>query len=128
MASGFRPRACGEEGGLKPREIAIRSWNSPRGEVDQLPYPCFDLRAVVSKGTYIRALGRDLAEAMGGIGTVSRSRRLRIGSACLHSSWNGSGDGESPELISPEELLSLPRLTPPLPNCICSQRRENRSF
>ena len=103
---------AGEEVVLKPREIVIRELELlPAGEGDQLPYPCFDLRAVVSKGTYIRALGRDLAEAMGGIGTVSRIRRLRIGSASLHSSWNWSGDGEIPELISPEELLSLPRLT-----------------
>jgi tRNA pseudouridine55 synthase len=38
-----------------------------------------EFEAVVGKGTYIRALGRDLAQALGTLAHVSALRRLRVG-------------------------------------------------
>jgi tRNA pseudouridine55 synthase len=38
-----------------------------------------DFEAVVGEGTYIRALARDLAEALGTLGHIAELRRLRVG-------------------------------------------------
>lgn len=39
-------------------------------------------RAVVSKGTYIRSLGRDIAQALGTEGYISRLHRAAVGAFC----------------------------------------------
>ena len=46
-------------------------------------YAVFDLECECSKGTYIRSLGRDLANALGTVGCVSKIRRQRIGKITL---------------------------------------------
>jgi tRNA pseudouridine55 synthase len=50
--------------------LACLGWAPPR----------LDFRADVSTGTYIRALGRDIAVALGTVGHLSALRRERIGS------------------------------------------------
>ena len=70
----------------------------------------FALRCVVSKGTYVRALGRDLAKALGTVGCVSKIRRTRIGSLRVGDAWSWNED-ETPEFLPPEEAIPLPRLT-----------------
>ena len=69
-----RARA-GEDVDIKPRKVAIqelRIANMAAGEVS--------LAAIVSKGTYIRSLARDIAHALGTVGHVSYLRRTRSGS------------------------------------------------
>jgi len=69
-----RARA-GEDVDIKPRKVAIqelRIANMAAGEVT--------LAAIVSKGTYIRSLARDIAHALGTVGHVSYLRRTRSGS------------------------------------------------
>ena len=65
----------GEDVNIKPRKVAIqelRIANMAAGEVT--------LAAIVSKGTYIRSLARDIAHALGTVGHVSYLRRTRSGS------------------------------------------------
>lgn len=38
-----------------------------------------DFRAIVSRGTYLRSLARDIAEKLGTVGIIERLRRVRIG-------------------------------------------------
>jgi len=65
----------GESVVLAPRTVRIDS-------LRLLAIPDLDhaeFEAEVGKGTYIRALGRDLAEALGTLGHVSTLRRVRVG-------------------------------------------------
>jgi len=74
-----RARA-GEDVDIKPRKVAIqklRIANMAAGEVT--------LAAIVSKGTYIRSLARDIAHALGTVGHVSYLRRTRAGPFGLES-------------------------------------------
>lgn len=69
-----------------------------RGEVVDLPsrpvridsvellsfeYPRFELQVVCGKGTYIRSLGRDIAEKLGSGAVMSQLRRLRVGAFAI---------------------------------------------
>jgi tRNA pseudouridine55 synthase len=60
---------------LAPREVHIESLH-----IAEMPDPdtCV-IEAVCSKGTYLRALARDLGRALGSLGHVSALRRLRVG-------------------------------------------------
>ncbi|GGY46796.1 tRNA pseudouridine(55) synthase TruB [Parvularcula lutaonensis] len=65
----------GEEVKLKPREVEIDSF-------DLIDMPDADhavFEAVVGKGTYVRALVRDIAEKLGTVAHVSELRRTRVG-------------------------------------------------
>jgi tRNA pseudouridine55 synthase len=66
----------GEEFDLKPRQIMIH-----RAELVEIPDPdhaVFEMEC--SKGSYVRAWVRDLAEALGTCGHIVNLRRLRVGS------------------------------------------------
>lgn len=69
-----------------------------RGEVVDLParpvridsvellsfdYPRFELQVVCGKGTYIRSLGRDIAEKLSSGAVMSQLRRLRVGAFAI---------------------------------------------
>jgi riboflavin kinase/FMN adenylyltransferase len=71
----------------------------------------FHLRCVVSKGTYVRSLGRDIAQALGTIGCVSGIRRLRVGSLRVTDAWNWERRGDPPAPLPVESVLALPQLT-----------------
>ena len=69
----------GEEFTLPPRRIRIDS-------LDLLEMPSADravFEAVCGKGTYIRSLGRDIAQRLGSLGFIDELRRLRVGSFTL---------------------------------------------
>jgi tRNA pseudouridine55 synthase len=59
---------------LAPRPVEIKALRLLRAEGQEA-----ELEAEVGKGTYIRALGRDLAQALGTLAYVSALRRTRVG-------------------------------------------------
>ncbi len=71
-----RARA-GEALAMKPRRVTIHSLRpagEAGGELDEIT-----LAATVSKGTYIRSLARDIAQALNTVGHVTMLRRTRAG-------------------------------------------------
>jgi tRNA pseudouridine55 synthase len=71
---------AGEEVELKPRSVTVhelRLMNATRGGAT--------LRAIVSKGTYIRSLARDIAQALNTVGHVAMLKRTRAGPFSLES-------------------------------------------
>jgi tRNA pseudouridine55 synthase len=87
----------GEEIGMKPRGVTVHtlSIRHPRESGDPANQEKLDSRfrgndeimlsATVSKGTYIRSLARDIANALGTVGHVSYLRRTRAGPFGLES-------------------------------------------
>jgi tRNA pseudouridine55 synthase len=71
----LRPGARGVEMSLEPRRVRIDSAQvvgAPDADHVEIEITC-------GKGTYVRALARDLAEALGACGHVSALRRTRVG-------------------------------------------------
>lgn len=66
---------AGEEVVLKAREVSIYSLEIIQLNVERV----VSFRACVSKGTYIRSLGRDIAQAAGSEGYISRLHRASVG-------------------------------------------------
>ena len=98
---------------LKPRKIHISSLKVI-GCVEEVDPTCtgkcfvaFDLVCECSKGTYIRALGRDIARALGTFGCVSRIRRLRIGKVTLERAVKGA-DLTAADLVPVDHVLDFP--------------------
>lgn len=77
------------------------------------PYPEVGLRVVCGKGTYVRSLADDIAQALGGRAHLTSLRRLRVGSLGLDRAVPGDELGEwEAALISPAEALGdLDRVT-----------------
>ncbi|MDX2095499.1 MAG: tRNA pseudouridine(55) synthase TruB [Alphaproteobacteria bacterium] len=69
---------AGEEVVLAPRPVTVYALECLRGDVPSIAH----FRAVVSKGTYIRSLGRDIAQALGSQGYISRLHRAAVGPFC----------------------------------------------
>ena len=70
-------------------------------------FATFDIECVCSKGTYVRALGRDLGRALGTFGCVSQIRRHRIGNVSVESAVRGE-ELTREHLKSVEEVLDFP--------------------
>ena len=75
----------GREVELKPKvlvidEIEVIDWNEADSELT--------LRIVCSKGTYIRALARDIGEALGSGGHLTALRRTRVGDISIDDCLN----------------------------------------
>lgn len=77
------------------------------------------LKVSCSKGTYIRSLARDIAEATGSCASLSNLRRTRIGPFCLEDASGYSmlapfdsresaryGKGDKPPSVPPDEIHS----------------------
>ena len=64
----------GETVALKPRQVQIKEL-----QLLEYQFPTLQLETTVSKGTYIRALARDLGEKLGTGAFLSDLRRTRIG-------------------------------------------------
>ncbi len=69
---------AGEAVELKSRSVVIHSL-TPHPSPDAEGLECITLTAHVSKGTYIRALARDIAYALGTVGHVTMLRRTKAG-------------------------------------------------
>ena len=97
---------------LKPRRIHISSLKvigegfETEGASGK-SFATFDLECNCSKGTYIRALGRDIARALGTCGCVSMIRRHRIGNVTVDRAVRG--DALTPEHLLPvDQVLDFP--------------------
>lgn len=77
----------GEEIERKPRDIRVETFESmgPIGLTNLGPTgpTSVQARIVCSSGTYVRALARDLGEALGTSAYLSELRRTRIGAFCV---------------------------------------------
>ena len=73
----------GEEIALEPRPIRVLSALALGVGVKQDGTPFWDVAVGVSKGTYVRALARDLGRELGSACYLSQLRRTRSGSVCL---------------------------------------------
>lgn len=92
----------GKEVNIKPKELVI-------DEIELLSFelPTIVIRVVCSKGTYIRALARDIGEALGSGGHLTALRRTRVGSVRVencHSVDDLTKILENEQIINPEEL------------------------
>lgn len=103
---------------LKPRKIHIGELKViGEGEVTEgcsgKEFATFDLICECSKGTYIRALGRDIGRALGTYACVSQIRRHRIGNVTLDKAVRGE-DLTRENLLPVDAVLDFPvvRLTP----------------
>ena len=97
---------------LKPRRIHIESLRIVgEGGVTEgcsgKEFATFDIECVCSKGTYVRALGRDIARSLGTCGCVSQIRRHRIGKVSVESAVRGE-DLTREHLKPVEQVLDFP--------------------
>jgi tRNA pseudouridine55 synthase len=85
---------------LEPRPVEIYQL-----DVVDYHYPRLTLRVCCGSGTYVRSLGRDLAESLGTAAVMSSLIRTAIGSFCVERSI-------APDALNHENLPQL--LVPPL--------------
>ncbi len=102
----------GKDFEMKPRRIHIESLKVVgEGGVTEgcsgKEFATFNIECVCSKGTYVRALGRDIARALGTCGCVSQIRRHRIGKVSVESAVRGE-DLTREHLKSVEQVLDFP--------------------
>jgi len=102
----------GKDFEMKPRRIHIESLKvvgegGVTEECSGKEFATFDIECVCSKGTYVRALGRDIARALGTCGCVSQIRRHRIGKVSVESAVRGE-DLTREHLKSVEQVLDFP--------------------
>ncbi|QAY70574.1 tRNA pseudouridine synthase B [Xylanimonas protaetiae] len=77
---------AGEEVELKARPVTVSEFTvhaARRAEADGVPVLDLDVTVVVSSGTYVRALARDLGAALGTAGHLTALRRTRVGGHTL---------------------------------------------
>lgn len=86
----------GEEVALSPRQVTVRSL-----QLLAFDPPHATLQVVCSKGTYVRSLARDIAEALSTCAHLSGLRRVRIGAFRVESA------------VSPESFDPAVHLLPP---------------
>ena len=99
---------------LKARKIHIASLkvtavvaNDATENCSGRSFATFDLICECSKGTYIRALGRDIARALGTCGCVSGIRRHRIGNVSVEQAVRGE-NLTSEHLLPVDQILDFP--------------------
>lgn len=101
---GYELARRGEAVPLPPTPVCVR-------RIDLLEWepPVLVFRAVVSAGTYLRALARDLGERLGLGGHLRALRRERIG-------WLRVSEAQAPDLVGPGTALLPPlALVPGMP-------------
>lgn len=88
---------------LKPKQLVIDEI-----ELTDFSMPLATLRIVCSKGTYIRALARDIGQAMGSGAHLVALRRTRVGDTRIDDCYTVDALIEhlqNCEMVMPEELL-----------------------
>ena len=90
----------GHEVELKPKTLVI-------DEMELLSFspPEITIRTVCSKGTYIRALARDIGQALGSGGHLTALRRTRVGAICIDDCLSVA---DAANLIREAELAPQP--------------------
>jgi tRNA pseudouridine55 synthase len=91
---------AGEEVKLASRAVKIHDLTIQGHDADSVT-----LRAHVSKGTYIRSLARDIAQALGTVGHVTMLRRVKAGPFTLDSAISLDKLDEAAKGRSLEQLL-----------------------
>jgi tRNA pseudouridine55 synthase len=106
--SGRRAYSLARAGGevdLKPQRVTVRSI-----ELRDLSLPDVCVEVACSSGTYIRAIARDVGEALGVGGHLAELRRLRIGEfsvdAAIQLDRDISADEIGVQLRPPEEAVA----------------------
>jgi tRNA pseudouridine55 synthase len=86
-------------------ELAARPVSIYRLEVLRYEYPQLEMAIECGSGTYVRSLGRDLAEAVGTAGVMAALERTAIGPFRVE-------DGVNPDVLTAE--IAMEKLQPPL--------------
>jgi tRNA pseudouridine55 synthase len=103
----YRRALDGERVEIEPREIEIKELCLLGVKKDS-----FTFEVLASKGTYIRALGRDIAHALGTCGYLADLRRLEIGRFSVENAVKLHEIDKSTRIISVQEALSdIPQIT-----------------
>jgi tRNA pseudouridine55 synthase len=103
---------AGREVQLTPRPVTIH-----RLEIARYDYPELELKIECSSGTYVRSLGRDLAEKLGTAAVMSALSRTGIGSFTLEDAV--AADTLTGDTL-PQWLLPMERGTETLPQVTLS--------
>lgn len=81
--------------------------------------PIVDIRAVVGPGTYIRAIARDLGQALGTGGHLEALRRVRVGPFRVEDAIPLGQVDSHARLLAPRELVAdLPRVAVAPPDAV----------
>ncbi len=97
----------GEDLHLRSREIEIREISLIEAGEETVSF-----EVLVSKGTYVRSLGRDIARALGTCGYLTDLRRLEIGKFSVKDASSIDEVGDSVPIISMIDALSdFPAIT-----------------
>ena len=99
----YKAAIQGKEVEIKPREITVYSLE---GSVDG---NLIHFTAKVSKGTYIRTLGEDIAEKLGTVGHLISLRRTLVGDIPV-SKAKKVDDIKEEDILSGIELIDLPKI------------------
>ena len=97
----YKAALQGKEVELKPRDITIYSIE---GDIES---NIIHFVAKVSKGTYIRTLGEDIAEKLGTVGHLISLRRLTVGDISVDQAKK-IDDLKDEDIISGKGLIDLP--------------------
>ena len=95
---------AGEEVVLKSRRVTVSRFEIVGEPLVVEKYLDINVEVDCSSGTYIRALARDLGDALGVGGHLTALRRTRIGSFEVS---NASGISEEPTLVKNVEVLKM---------------------
>jgi tRNA pseudouridine55 synthase len=114
----YRLARKGIEVERKEREVEIY-----RIQMEEIELPLVRFKVSCSKGTYIRALGRDIGRKIGCGGHLLRLRRIRSGPFTLEEaiSWERLKNLSMPDALYPW-LISLSEALPSLPEVIGDER------
>ena len=99
----YKAAIQGKEVEIKPREITVYSLE---GNIDG---NLIHFTAKVSKGTYIRTLGEDIAEKLGTVGHLISLRRTLVGDIPV-SKAKKVDDIKEKDILSGIELIDLPKI------------------
>ena len=97
---------------LKPQTVRIESI-----QLLNLSDTWIEFEARVSRGTYIRTLGEDIAKALGTLGYLSSLRRTAVGPYLAE-------DGVTPELIDASRIIPMSEALPFVPKVYLSSFQE----
>ena len=99
----YKSARQGKEVEVKPRDITVYSLE---GTIDG---NTIHLKAKVSKGTYIRTLGEDIAEKLGTVGHLTALRRTSIGDLSVNEAKK-IDDLKDEDITSGITLIDLPHI------------------
>lgn len=106
---------AGVEFTLPARQITIHSI-----ELLAYAYPFFTIRVSCSSGTYIRALLRDIAEALGTVGMMTQLARTVVGGFHMEDAYTG----EDLEQLGEQVLLPVDAVLTHMPRITISEEQQ----